>query len=99
MYRAGQPWALSADERTQQDEINEAYRLDEPLVGALTAHFVLGSNEWLPTNTIIEVLAEKGHRVVPNALAAAARELGLKRDKRRVKGAPPVNGYVGIQEK
>jgi putative DNA primase/helicase len=99
MYRAGQPWALSADERTQQDEINEAYRLDDPLVGALTAHFFLNVDEWLPTNTIIEVLAEKGHRVSPHALGAAARELGLKRDKRRVGSTPPVNGYVGICEK
>lgn len=99
LYRAGQPWALSADERTQQDAINEAYRLDDPLVGALTAHFFLNVDEWLPTNTIIEVLAEKGHRVSPHALGAAARELGLKRDKRRVGSMPPVNGYVGICEK
>jgi hypothetical protein len=99
LYRAGQPWALSADERTQQDVINEAYRVDDPLIGALTAHFFLNAAEWLPTNTIVEVLSEKGYRVTPNALAAAARELGLKREKRRVAGAPPLNGYVGICEK
>ncbi len=98
LYRAGQPWALSADERTQQDAINEAYRIDDPLVGALTAHFFLNEHEWLPTNTIVEVLSEKGYRVTPNALAAAARELGLKRGKRRVSGMS-VNGFHGIQEK
>jgi putative DNA primase/helicase len=98
LYRAGQPWALSADERTQQDAINEAYRLDDPLVGALASHFFLDVNEWLPSNTIVEVLAEKGYRVTPNALAAAARELGLIRGKRRV-GGRSVNGFHGIQEK
>jgi hypothetical protein len=98
LYRAGQPWALSADERTQQDAINEAYRLDDPFVGVLASHFFLDVNEWLPSNTIVEVLAEKGYRVSPNALGAAARELGLIRGKRRV-GGRSVNGFHGIQEK
>lgn len=99
MYRAGQPWALSVDERRQQDEINEGYQVDDPIVGALSTHFFLNVDEWLPTNTIVEVLAEKGHRVLPNALAVAARKLGLKREKRRVGGAPPLWGYSGIHER
>jgi predicted P-loop ATPase len=98
MYRAGEPWALSADERKQQDEINEAYQTDDPLEGALAAHFLLDVNEWLPTNTIVEVLAEKGHRVTPHALGVAAKKLGLKRERRTV-GGHDIRGLYGIQAK
>jgi hypothetical protein len=99
MYRAGEPWALSADERAQQDTINEAYEVDNPLAGALASHFAVGDkDDWLPTSIIVEVLTDKGHRFNMNALAAAAHDIGLVRKQRRV-GGKHVWGYEGIREK
>jgi len=99
MYQAGEPWALSADERAQQDTINEAYEVDIPLTGALATHFDIGDkDDWMPTSAIVERLTDKGYRLGKYDLAAAAAKLGLERKQRRV-GAQRVYGYDGIREK
>ena len=105
LYRAGEPWALSTEERAAHAAIVEVYEVEDVLAGYVQECFTIEpGNEALYTHTttIIETLrtyagvkggTDKG---LAMQLSTALTRLGLSKMKRRDGEGNPRWGYIGI---
>lgn len=105
-YTGGENWHPEKDEFQLASQINEEYEIDDIFEGLLKKHFRIQANDeslWLPTVDILRILEDPSIGAVrgntrSNAmeLAATAKRLGLRKERRKNLNGQRVNGFVGI---
>jgi predicted P-loop ATPase len=108
LFRAGEPWELTPEEKALANSINGQYEVENPVDQYLFRYFEIdpARREWvLPTSEIIDVLrrGELGgadpHRL-HGPVAAALRALSLENRRRRFPNySSPVSAWEGIRVK
>lgn len=108
LYLAGEPADLTADEKKLAEEINQNYKVEDPLEAIFFRYFKLdpSPNFFTPSLEIVETILDPnqgGYRgttdMVSKKLAAIMTELGIEKARRRHNNySNPVSGYVGIRK-
>lgn len=105
LYRAGEAWQLTLDERKLQSELNERYEADRGVLDWIlaTCDITESQVDFTTTQQIAAKLQEAGYRagntdVLHRDVGYALRKLGLEKGQRRVsgKGKAGTMGYYGI---
>lgn len=101
LYKQGEPWRLTPDEKNRQRMINARYRVDLPTMEMLVTYYDVdpAGSDWIAAMDIISYLETKGlnrgnQRANLMELSAAMRELGVRRARKN-----NLAGYVGIKRK
>ena len=105
LYRAGEPWDLTADEARRADEVNETYEVDTPMVDYILRHFDVDPADpgFMPSVEILDKLREKSvikdaGRATMMDIGGALRKLGVERAVRRIDGKN-TKGWTGVRHR
>ena len=108
LYRAGEHWQLTPDERLLQAELNEQYEVETGVSDWIMASCDITRSraDFTPTQQIVAKLQDAGYRsanteVLSRDVGKALRKLGLEKGQRRVSGPGKdgTTGYYGILPK
>lgn len=103
LYRAGEAWQLTIDERQLQAELNEHYEADRGVLDWILALCTISESraDFTTTQQIAAKLQEAGYRagsteILHRDVGYALRKLGLEKGQRRLGGKGGTTGYYGI---